>query len=177
VAAPDAVAAFDVVAAPDAVAAFDVVQVAEAAPVAAPVLDTSILLPLAAQAWVVILRGDTGSVATWHVDPGLLEYYQAQHPDAEPALKIVGMQSSWEEVERHELDLPVAAPTGLQALPSLASAPWIRAALGVRVGKTFRPLVIGIEASADGITFRPYGVTAQFAQTALERARSMARPD
>jgi len=147
-------------------------------PTSAAMPASATLLPLAARAWVVVLRRDGEPCVVWHLDRELFDFYRVSHADAVIELRVVGVVSSWDGVERHELDLPVEAASGRQALPSLAGTPWIRAALGVRVSggaaasKSFRPLVVGIEALGDGVTFRPYGVTAQFAQRALEDARS-----
>lgn len=119
------------------------------------------------------LRRDGELHVIWHVDERVFAEQRRCHPDATPCLKVVGLRPSWDGGEHQELELPLTAGAGSQALPALRDVRWVRAALGLGRGPSFRPLVVGIEASAEGITYRPYGVSVEFAQTAVDRAKTL----
>jgi hypothetical protein len=115
-------------------------------------------------------------VVVWQLGEALRTALRKNDSKAVPVIRLVGTRPSWDGALRTELDIPVEVSAGHLQVPQLSDVDYVRAALGFKLGASFRPLLLGIEAGADdGVRFRPRQMSAAMANAALEQAKVLSQ--
>jgi hypothetical protein len=126
------------------------------------------------QDWLVAIEVDGTPLVVWQLSPS--SWQRLDSAEHAVVVRVVGTKPTWEGAERLEQEVQLKAASGTERISRLQGVPFVRAALGVVSERRFLPVLVGITARSNEVTYRPHGVSVDVAGSAARRARASARP-